>query len=199
MGCLFQRCGQSRLASNVEIPGHNKGAQEVAEHAAKTAKQIRKEVLPILPQLERVLDAYIADYISRFMVMEKRKKSKLPMIVQDAVLGRISPTPCTVAEIQAMAHNLSITSRLFCKLSTFFDNLELYFRRLSMVNSRQSVLEYGYTFRDLGRLFQDRLIRRGIVLKIIRSWHPHSRTFEFSADEDWVRFWTRRTCRTMSL
>jgi hypothetical protein len=60
-------------------------AREAASHAAKASRAIRKQALSLLQQLEQELDAYVADYVSRAALMNQRKKSWIPLALQDAM------------------------------------------------------------------------------------------------------------------
>ena len=152
-------------------------ARNIATLAARAAKTIREEVLPILPQLEKDLGEYVADYISRRNSIEERKKSWIPSVLQDAIWGSLGPLRRGMVEVEKMPQNLSDASRLLRKLPAFLDRFGLHFRRLSEITSQQ-IFDLGYTSSDdLNRLYRDRLVCNHIAESMIMLWIGGKRPF----------------------
>jgi hypothetical protein len=150
-------------------------ARKTASQAAKASKALREHALPLVPQLEQELDSYVTDCVARSSLIDERKKSRIPSVLQDAIWGVIEPPPRTQSGIKTYTSHLSIAMRMLHKLPAFLDNLELHFQRLSEVDSQQ-ILEYGYTTpNDLTRLFKDRLLCQRAVEQMRMSWFSPSR------------------------
>jgi len=136
----------------------------------EAAKIVREKVLPMSQQPEKDLGEYAKDYVFRRTSIEERKKSWIPSVLQDAILGSLCPLQTGPVEVEKLQQNLSERSYLLRKLPAFLDRFELHFRRLSEITSQQ-IFDLGYTSSgDLNRLYQDRLICGRITENMAMLW-----------------------------
>jgi hypothetical protein len=165
---------QARVAKLLEPDWQAKAienAHRAASQAAKAATALREQALPLLQQLELELNKYVMDYGARATLIEKRKKSWMPSVLQNALWGAIKPLPWTNLEVQTYPSHLLTAKYMLCKLPMFLDNMELHYRRLSELDSQQ-ILEYGYTTpKDLTRLFNDRILCQYAVEQMMTYWY----------------------------
>jgi hypothetical protein len=147
-----------------------KYANDAATRAAKAAKIIREKVIPFMPELEEDLEDYVEDYESRVTAIQERQKSWVPSVVQDVLWGSIVSTPWSLEEVQKLPKCVSEANNLLRQLPAFLDNLELHFRRLSELDSKQ-ISDLGYTnINELTRLYKDRLLCNQVLAHMRNSW-----------------------------
>ncbi|KIM28954.1 hypothetical protein M408DRAFT_329005 [Serendipita vermifera MAFF 305830] len=152
-------------------------ARTAADQAAKAAKIIREEVMPVLPQLEHDLEDYVESYLARVSMNKQRQESLVPLIIQNALFGTIAPTPWSEEQVKDLPGHLRLGKDLFNQLPAFLDNFEVHCRRLLGIQPKQ-LADLGYvTFDDAARLYQDRLKCNQALAHMGLSWFTSIHAF----------------------
>ncbi|KIM20077.1 hypothetical protein M408DRAFT_30684 [Serendipita vermifera MAFF 305830] len=152
-------------------------ARKAAIQAAKAAKIIREEVMPIFPQLEYDLECYVDNYVGRIYVNQMRQESMVPLLLHNLLFGAIPPTPWSEKQVRDLPRYLQLGKDLLHQLPAFLDNFELHCQRLLKIRPQQFV-DLGYTtFDDATRLYQDRLKCNQALAHMGLSWFTSIEAF----------------------
>ncbi|KAG8834751.1 hypothetical protein FRC17_007257 [Serendipita sp. 399] len=118
-------------------PNYQKRVMILARKAAtawgNAATIVRSKLIPLLPQLQRELDAFVDDYDLRHHILEEREQSVIPYFVQNWLWGAVEPVRWNKEEVELLPQDCSSGGKLLERLVGFLDRMEAHFLRLSQL------------------------------------------------------------------
>lgn len=112
--------------------------------------------LPLLPEIERELKAYIDAYKERYYMTQKRAQSWVPSALQDLMWGSIEPATEDPSQIEILPERLYSTVTQLERLPKFLEELRDHFKRLAIL-TRTEYESLGYFSTEaIARLYAER-------------------------------------------